>query len=488
MNLKRFFAKDMRTAIAEIKEQLGPDAIIMSSKKVSGGMEVVAAVDYKVEDAVSNSSVQKDNNVSKRADDKLADDSVKLSSSAKQKSVSYNKSVKNSAAEKKKQEQFADSLAELLARQQKRPVVSSKKVDESPKPLKNTSSFKDYYNTAQQDSISNSYKDDNANKNKVSAVDNEQIIALSKEVESIRKLLQYQLAGLMADTREREEPVRAMVSRLLVSSGFNEELAIKLANKVGNDATFSIAWQELARILINNINIGNDSIMKNGGAIALVGPTGVGKTTTVAKLAARFALKYGSDQVALISTDHYRIGAQEQLQTYGRIMGCVVKQVEDFSELADVLYSLRNKSLVLIDTAGFGQRDNRLEQELMELERNARVKLQNYLVLSATSQRRVLEDSYKRFSKIGIDGLILTKIDESLSLGDAASLCIQNDLPLSYITTGQRVPEDLEPANARSFVLKLLANIEENENSVSEGNENRLETGASWSRDLTQPS
>ena len=195
MNLKRFFAKDMRTAIAEIKEQLGPDAIIMSSKKVSGGMEVVAAVDYKVEDAVSNSSVQKDNNVSKRADDKLADDSVKLSSSAKQKSVSYNKSVKNPAAEKKKQEQFADSLAELLARQQKRPVVSPKKVDESPKPLKNTSSFKDYYNTAQQDSISHSYKDDNANKNKVSAVDNEQIIALSKEVESIRKLLQYQLAG-----------------------------------------------------------------------------------------------------------------------------------------------------------------------------------------------------------------------------------------------------------------------------------------------------
>ena len=107
---------------------------------------------------------------------------------------------------------------------------------------------------------------------------------------------------------------------------------------------------------------------------------------------------------------------------------------------------------------------------------------------SATSQRRVLEDSYKRFSKIGIDGLILTKIDESLSLGDAASLCIQNDLPLSYITTGQRVPEDLEPANARSFVLKLLANIEENENSVSAGNENRLENGASWSRDLTQPS
>ena len=244
----------------------------------------------------------------------------------------------------------------------------------------------------------------------------------------------------------------------------------------------SQAWRDLARILENNVRVGQDVILKNGGAVALIGPTGVGKTTTIAKLAARFALEYGPDQVALISTDNYRIGASEQLLTYGRIMGCAVKVVEDVTTLSEALYQLRNRSLVLIDTAGLGQRDTRLEEELMELDRNARIKLQHYLVLPGTAQRKVLEDAVRRFGKAGVDGLIITKLDESVSIGDALSISIEQDIPIAYTTSGQRVPEDLEIGDARRLVSMLLSQIEDLEPELELGSEDAGK--ASWARDL----
>lgn len=486
MNLKRFFAKDMRTALAEIKEELGSDAIIMSSKKVSGGIEIVAAVDYKVEDSDSllaskNSSNDVEN---KSSDEGLSEDNVSISSFTQKLAQKVKNTVKKPADEKEKQEKFADSLAALLARQEKQSTPRPTKEPEksAPTSLGSRGVFKNYAANDKNSGKADTNKTENRQN---SVISDAKFNDLSKEVEAIRKLLQFQLAGLMNDQRNRDEPIKAMITRLMVSGGFSDNIASKLANKISDESSFNTAWQEMARILENNITVGTDSIMKNGGAVALIGPTGVGKTTTLAKLAARFALKYGSDQVALISTDHYRIGAQEQLQTYGRIMGCVVKVVEDISTLADVLYSLRHKSLVLIDTAGFGQRDVRLEQELSELEKNAKVKLQHYLVLSGTSQRRVLEDAYSRFSPVGIDGLILTKLDESLALGDIADLCISKDLPLSYITTGQRVPEDIEVANSALFVQRLMSQLESDEPSLSNtiiktGNDDR----ANWAKAL----
>lgn len=520
MNLKRFFAKDMRTALAEIKDELGSDAIIMSSKKVDGGIEIVAAVEDadSVKDSVAeqNSCVapktvaeQKDVYTKpnralsgvirpKSNNNDFNDDRVNISSATMSKSRQENGKTDDlsTASLKQKQEKFADSLAALLARQES--VPSSDKITNSSAYDGNRASMGFNRSTIKPRSLAeqNANRGGGMNGNGLNArpkiIDKtdanletkEQINSLSKEVEAIRRLLQFQLAGLMQDERSRDEPIRAMISRLLVSGGFSQEIADRLSQKVNADNSFSIAWQELARILENNLRGGNDTIMKNGGAVALVGPTGVGKTTTLAKIAARFALKYGSDQVALISTDHYRIGASEQLQTYGRIMGCTVKIVEDVSTLSEVLYQLRSKSLVLIDTAGFGQRDVRLMNELTEIERNAGVRLQHYLVLPATAQRRVLEDAYARFSNLGIDGLVLTKIDESMSLGDAASLCLAHDLELSYITTGQRVPEDIEVTNISFFVQRILSQIEEQDPELTSRNQASGLEGADWARNL----
>lgn len=165
---------------------------------------------------------------------------------------------------------------------------------------------------------------------------------------------------------------------------------------------------------------------------------------------------HGSDNVALITTDTYRIGAHEQLATYGRIMGCTVKVARDDAELAQYLYQLRSKRLVLIDTAGMGQRDTRLSEQLDTLVNNDKVVIRNYLVVPATAQRRVVEETLEHFHHIPLAGCILSKVDESLSLGEVLSVLIQHQLPIAYITNGQRVPEDIDSANAQKLVSMVL--------------------------------
>lgn len=145
---------------------------------------------------------------------------------------------------------------------------------------------------------------------------------MRQEVDSIRRLLQFELAGLMSDSKKREEPVRAMIYELLLSSGFEKHLSQELSENIDADASFNFAWRQLASIVEKRLTVGQDEIVNEGGIVTLIGPAGVGKTTTLAKLAARFVMRYGPDRVALITADHYRIGAVEQVKTYGRIMGC----------------------------------------------------------------------------------------------------------------------------------------------------------------------
>ena len=220
------------------------------------------------------------------------------------------------------------------------------------------------------------------------------------------------------------------------------------------DALFDKLQQEMA-LLLDDV----EQPLQLKGAdgpfvILMVGVNGVGKTTTVAKLAAQFAKRHGADQVALITTDSFRIGAYEQLATFGRIIGCPVKQVKDSEELAQLLNQLQQRKLILIDTAGMSQRDVRLAEKLASLVHNSRVKIKSYLVLSATSQARVMQETVEHFKRIPLAGCIFTKLDECLSLGEIINVAIQNALPVSYLTNGQRVPEDIEMAEAKTMVAK----------------------------------
>lgn len=475
MKIKRFFAKDMRTALAEVKETLGPDAVIMSNKKVTGGVEIVAAVDYQ-----SQVPGPKDAPVRRQ----LNEESVNISSVGKQ--------MTRSAPPKEQNEYYADTLAALLARQQKlnpanpaggnaapgswsgsgagngQPASASWPANgaagtqsaglagaaSAPRTLAEQGQW-----GAAPEPAKPKARPATAPRQAQSAQRDQEMEGMRKEMASIRKLLEHQISGLMWQEVERREPMRALLIKELKKMGFDDAFADQLAGLIPEDMPIHQAMAQLAEVLTAQLKISEDEILRQG-AVALLGPTGVGKTTTIAKLAARFAMKYGAEQVALITTDNYRIGAHEQLQTYGRIMGCPVRQVRDAEELASALYQFCHRRLVLIDTAGVGQRDIRLTEQLDTLVKNAKVRIRSYLVMSATSQRRVMQEAVDHFRRIPLSGCILTKLDESLNLGEVINVCIQNALPISYITDGQRVPEDIQVANAALLVGAAMGSLE----------------------------
>ncbi|CSB63336.1 flagellar biosynthesis regulator FlhF [Vibrio cholerae] len=278
--------------------------------------------------------------------------------------------------------------------------------------------------------------------------------SMREEMTSIRRLLEHQVSGLMWQEVERREPLRAMLIKRLERMGVSLEMADQLACYIPEETPPPKAWKALLGLVSDQIPVVKHDILKRGGVVALLGPTGVGKTTTVAKLAARAAMEYGSDNVALVTTDTYRIGAHEQLSIYGRIMGCPVRVAKDSNELADVIYQLRNRRLILVDTAGMGQRDVRLSEQLDTLMQESGETIHSYLVLPATAQRKVLQETIEHFRRIPLSGCIMTKLDECLSLGEFVSVVVQNALPVAYIANGQRVPEDIVIAQPKYMVAK----------------------------------
>jgi flagellar biosynthesis protein FlhF len=234
-----------------------------------------------------------------------------------------------------------------------------------------------------------------------------------------------------------------------VKPGFAQALAAGL----NPSAALEQAWEQALQGFARAIPTAPEDVINEGGMVALVGSTGVGKTTTVAKLAARYALRHGARKVALVTTDSYRIGAHEQLLTYGRILGVPVQVATDHAELQRSLRSLMDKHLVLIDTAGMSQRDMRLSEQFATL-RQTGMPIRCCLVVSATAQGSIQEETIKAFRGIDLDGCILTKVDETASLGSALSVISEQQLPLAYVCDGQRVPEDLQPVRPLDLVRR----------------------------------
>ncbi|MDN3487510.1 flagellar biosynthesis protein FlhF [Pseudoalteromonas sp. APC 3694] len=468
MKIKRFFAKDMRTALKEVKEELGVDAVIMSNKKLANGVEIVAAVDY-------------DKAATKPPEQPQSQPAASASFAHTEQSSHNFVKPEPQRAQPKPQAKVADSLQALLERQSPRPrsaelasMFSHSGIDTSghyqeqelvqsrPKNMFEREQSAPVRPRTQADSLGfddlDSGFDDldspSAPDQQTMHKESSDISTMREEMNAIRQLLEHQVSGLMQQDMARRDPTRACMIDRLVGMGIDKEVAEQMACFVPDDVSRQQGWKALLNMVEDQMQTTNNEILRQGGVYALVGPTGVGKTTTVAKLAALGAQKYGADKVALITTDTYRIGAYEQLATYGRIIGCGVKQVKDANELAEVLYHLRNKRLVLIDTAGMSQRDLRLTEQLNTLMRNQRVDIRSYLVLSATAQINVLQETVRHFKKVQLSGCIFTKLDESLSLGEIISIAIQNRLPIGYLTNGQRVPEDIRVANAEKLVKK----------------------------------
>lgn len=235
------------------------------------------------------------------------------------------------------------------------------------------------------------------------------------------------------------------------------ELAL---SRFGHGETPRGNWLEpfLESCIADLLRIGVPPHHENGGPrrVALVGPTGVGKTTTIAKLAAQFMLRTGK-RVALITIDTYRIAAAEQLRVYGDLMNVPVEVVFDQNQLERALARHRDKELVLIDTAGRSPRDT-ASIEVLKSMLDSGSSIETHLVLASSTREADMEETVRRFSRVPLNGIIFTKVDECLTCGSVLNIPLSRSLPLTCLTNGQRVPEDILEADPATVIRVVMGN------------------------------
>ncbi|WP_305906671.1 flagellar biosynthesis protein FlhF [Methylomarinum sp. Ch1-1] len=462
MKIKRFFAPDIRKAMKMVKEELGADAVIMSNRSVDGGVEIVAARDFdeqvihnrlKKQTTESNAGVER-----KSAGFASFDNSDKplhvISSSRKKRPDG---TIPESPIRRNMDQYlgYAEKM-QVASRQQsqkasdQRQVKANKAEISRPDPQPRQASV-----TAPRPEIS------------VEQIMQEVRGEMRKQISGLTSLIDAKLEALNGPVEQPGQPVRLELLRHLADMGFSRKLSAKIANRLGSHKETGLALEKAQEMLARITPIADDQLLEQGGVAALVGPTGVGKTTTIAKIAAQFILKHGPRQVALITTDNYRIGAHEQLNTYGRILDVPVRVANNAEELRRHIQSFADKRLILIDTAGMSQRDMRLAEQIKTLQYDD-MPIKTYLVMSAATQYKALSETIEAFQQYQPQAGILTKLDESVAQGSAISAIIEYQLPLSFLTDGQQVPEDIHIPEAESLIGHCVAGIEQENDYTNE--------------------
>ena len=435
--IKKFHASTTRDALRQVRDALGASALILSNRQVAGGVEIIAVADMDMAALAAQAEPALWN-----APPVVARSTQPAPQPAAQPrpNLTLDDARPHLAT-------LADYLAERDASTLIRPSPNRQAARGSkPAPAPQSAPVKPAASAAAP-VPTESVKADTAGLDsiKLDAVDE-----LAREMRLLRGMVEGQLAGFAWHDLTRRDPVRVEAMKRLLAAGFSGAFARMLLERLPqeeDDLAQALKW--IKSTIAHNLKLaaGADDIIERGGVYALVGPTGVGKTTTVAKLAARAVLRHGASKVALVSTDTYRIGAQDQLRIYGRILGTPVFAVRDENDLEMTLSDLSGRHLVFVDTVGMSQRDKRLAEQVALLCGEQR-DVKRLLLLGAPSQGVTLEEVARAYSGPGLIGCILTKIDEALTYGPVLDVAIRHELPVHYVTNGQRVPEDLHLANA----------------------------------------
>jgi flagellar biosynthesis protein FlhF len=278
---------------------------------------------------------------------------------------------------------------------------------------------------------------------------------MMRELRSMRGLIEQRFGALAFMEKLQRHPRQAQLSQRLLEAGFSPALIRKLVQGLPADVD-ELHWAQ--GVLERNLPTGEreSALEDSGGIFALVGATGVGKTTSTAKLAAAFATRHGAAHLGLVTLDVYRVAAHEQLRAYGRILGVPVHTAHDRASLEDLLDLLSAKKLVLIDTAGMAQRDTRTRELLDML---AHRSIQRLLVVNAASQGETIEDQLAAYAAPGCRGIVLSKLDEAVKLAPALDALIRHKLKVLAVATGQRVPEDWHRLSAHALVQRALRSV-----------------------------
>jgi flagellar biosynthesis protein FlhF len=294
---------------------------------------------------------------------------------------------------------------------------------------------------------------------KAVAPEHDSLEDMRREMRELRRLMESEFGELNWRELGQRQPGTRELLRRLMALGLQADLARGLSERVGEMEDADLGWRKALYLLAGEIPTFENELLEHGGTVALVGPTGVGKTTTIAKLAARFALRHGNRHVALVTVDNFRIGARDQLHTYGRILNVPVRTAASAEELDTVLDALSDRRLILIDTAGMGLRNDRFgEQE--DLLNQCSHEMTRLLALSANTELQALERTVRLFAAMRPDAAVLTKLDEAASLGGILSTVVRHRLALAFLTDGQRVPEDLQIARSHPLVNRAAELLE----------------------------
>lgn len=408
MKIKRYTAVSMRAALALVRAEQGPDAVILSSRRGEDGIEVIAAVDYD-EALFADANRQRPAPI-------IAPPAV----------ASAAASVAAPVA----------AIAPLAPAAPRAPIASAPRTATSvrapsmPRPAPAAPPDLGYG-------------------------------AMQRELQDLRRVLETGLAGMTWSDKRLREPLQARVLEDLSGMDIAPDVAMELAALTPRCTSLENPSHIPLALLVKHLPVINDLTCITGGITAVVGPTGAGKTTTIAKLAARWCMQHGAADLALVSTDGYRIGAREQLMTYARILGAPMHAANSGKELAAVLERLKSKKLILIDTAGMGPRDVRLTEQLTALKYGAS-RARVLLALPAQAEAQALDEIVCAFVRVKPAACILTKVDEAASLGAAISTVLRHKLKIAYVCDGQRVPEDLHAAHLkRVWLIRAAMQLKE---------------------------
>ncbi|WP_372956287.1 flagellar biosynthesis protein FlhF [Marinobacter sp.] len=429
MKVKRFFAATMSAALRQVRESMGDDAVILSSRRIDDGVEIVTALDY-------------DENMARQ---KLGEAAADATSDGRLAELQAEQHLRL-------QEELGRSRSRIRQLREQRGGYEPRQRSEEVRERLDTENLPSLSETREPEALRASMTPAGP------AAGGDELAAMRRELDSLRAMISEQgsarrsapLAGLQADPQETLDAVRKRLAERLEEFGLSGTLAASLARQSGR-GKLEDNWKRALRTLAAGLKTGGGDWATRGGIYALVGPTGSGKTTTIGKIAAQYVLEHGADSLALVTTDRYRVAAHEQLFVFGRILNVPVRVVDDSHSLDEVLDELEDRHLVLIDTAGLSGADPGCQEQLSELA-SSRHRVSPHLVVPATSQSRIMKSMWHCYKMAGLAGCIMTKLDEALTLGEVLGFALETALPVAWITDGQKIPQDLHPANAASLV------------------------------------
>lgn len=415
MNIRRFFGKNAREALAQVKQALGDDAIIIANRSVNGGTEIMAMLEADVATTPGQASADTSmDNSRSLLDFVTAKDQPRQTTPQAMPTPATPATSQSSEEAAANESAIMDMLKQHSEQQEQAYQVATQTLEDK-------------------------------------------MMGMMQEMRQMRSHFETQMSAMTWQHHLQHSPAKSKVLSTLLSASFSAALSRQIAEKMPNHIDVNKAPMWAKEVISRNLHTldDEDALLDRGGIYALVGPTGVGKTTTTAKLAARYVMKHGTQSLGLITTDSYRIGGYEQLRIYGKILGVMVHAVKDEEDLKIALNELKNKHMILVDTVGVSQRDQAVTEQLSMLNR-ADSPIQKLLCLNATSTGDTLTDVMRSYKKHDIAGCIVTKLDEAAAIGNVLDVLIRERMRLFYTTSGQRVPEDIEVADKQALVERVL--------------------------------